>query len=159
MINVKESASDEAAEAFELLIDGPPELRAKIGRHLGDVRRERKISQETLARAIQMSRPHLSNVELGRSRSGWPGLRAMAEFFDLDIWKLAENLRQEPVQPPVGPVRARPGMRTLDAAIIASNFTEPEIELVALWRDLDPAGQRDVLLHAVRLLRQLRAAS
>jgi transcriptional regulator with XRE-family HTH domain len=91
------SVDPEAGDDMPLgmAIDDNPDLRLRMGRYLGGIRKLRKISQEQVARDIGMSRPHLSNIEMGRSRTGWKGLREMAAYYSLGIKQLIEDVERE----------------------------------------------------------------
>jgi len=130
----------------DLEIDGTPDLRAKIGRRLGAIRKDRKISQEDAARGANLSRPHLSNIELGRSRGGWAGLKAVAAFYDVDIKELAHEVQGLPVPEPSRRLR---GVGPLAGAGFASNASEPLSEeeriLLYMWRHCSEDERRGLL--------------
>src|SRR5215472_10905479 len=84
---------------LDLAIDDNPDLRLRIGRYLGGVRKLKKISQEKAAADLKMSRPHLSNIEQGRSRTGWKGLRAMATYYEYGMRALIEEVKGAEVTP------------------------------------------------------------
>jgi transcriptional regulator with XRE-family HTH domain len=86
--NVTNEERQETELPIDLLLDDNPELRCRIGRHLGGVRKQRRISQDAAAKGIGVSRPHLSNIELGRSRTSWAGLKSMAAYYELGIQQL-----------------------------------------------------------------------
>jgi transcriptional regulator with XRE-family HTH domain len=132
--------SGEMALKYEL--DAAPELREKLGRRLGEIRREKKISQEVVAKQIGMSRPHLSNVELGRSRAGWAGLRAMVEFYELKMETVVREVKSLPNPEPIPPQRARSGSLVPE---IGSNFTNRERAVLKAWRRLSEDQQVTVL--------------
>jgi transcriptional regulator with XRE-family HTH domain len=76
---------DPVVQAMAFMVDDDPDLRSRIGQWLGVLRKQRGIPQEEAAKAIGVSRPHLSNVELGRSRPGWKGLQQMATYYSLEL--------------------------------------------------------------------------
>jgi len=76
---------------FDLAMEDNPDLRLKLGRYLGGVRKLKKISQDEAARSLGLSRPHLSNIEQGRSRTGWKSIRAMARYYGYGIRALIEE--------------------------------------------------------------------
>ena len=90
---------------LDLAIDDDPDLRLRMGRYLGGIRKLRKISQEKAAKDIHMSRPHLSNIEQGRSRTGWKGLREMAAYYGYGIKALIDEVEREK---PAGSMTAIP---------------------------------------------------
>jgi len=123
-----------------------PELHAKIGRRLGDIRREQGTSQERVARAMNMSRPHLSNVELGRSRANWERLTAMANVLKMDIKTVTQQVASEPTPEPIPFTRARPGREP--SVSEAAELNEYERVLVSAFRCLT-TGERFQVLSRV----------
>jgi len=88
-INQKDEPAKPALESLpDGLSDDNPALRLCIGQHLGEVRRSREIAQAKVARETGFSRPHLSNVEAGRARTGWRGLQTMADYYQLGMQQL-----------------------------------------------------------------------
>lgn len=99
-----ENGSDiepEASGVPDYVVDDDPDLRERIGVHLAGVRKSRKLSQEVVAKHVGLSRPHLSNIELGRSRAGWSGLTRMAAYYDLNIRELINEVGGRSVAPGV----------------------------------------------------------
>jgi DNA-binding XRE family transcriptional regulator len=78
-------------DSIDIVVSDSPELRKLIGRRMGAIRRLQKHSQAVVAEHIGVSRPHLSNIELGRSRTSWAGLRAMAEYYKLGLRELIDD--------------------------------------------------------------------
>jgi transcriptional regulator with XRE-family HTH domain len=104
---------------LDLAIDDDPDLRLRMGRYLGGIRLQKKISQQQAAKGIPMSRPHLSNIERGRARTGWKGLREMAHYYGYGIQQLITEVeRDKPagsmtqisrlLDPPIEPPAATP---------------------------------------------------
>lgn len=58
--------------------------RRRIGPLLRDIREKRNIGQESAAKAIGISRTHLSNIEVGRSAPGLQRLQAMCAFYKVE---------------------------------------------------------------------------
>jgi transcriptional regulator with XRE-family HTH domain len=75
--------------------DEDADLRLRIGCYLGSVRQLRKIDQRQAARELEMSWPHLSNIERGRARTGWKGLSAMATYYGYGIQQLIDEVSAE----------------------------------------------------------------
>jgi transcriptional regulator with XRE-family HTH domain len=89
---------------LEAVMSNDPDLRMRIGRYLGGVRKLKKQSQEQAAEALQMSRPHLSNIEQGRSRTSWMHLRKMARYYGYGMKALIEEVQGAvPPEPPMPP--------------------------------------------------------
>lgn len=80
---------------IDLSIDDNPDLRSRMGRYLGGIRKQRNISQRAVAKHIGWSRPHLSNIEMGRSRAGWKGLREMAAYYGFGVQQLIDEVERE----------------------------------------------------------------
>lgn len=78
-------STDQSQSTPENRLDVSGEERGKMGFHLGKIRQARNISQDFAAQKIGISRSHLSNIEVGRSRPGWRNLMAMASFYDVSI--------------------------------------------------------------------------
>jgi transcriptional regulator with XRE-family HTH domain len=112
---------------LDLALNDDPNLRLRIGRYLGGVRKLKKISQEQAAKDLSMSRPHLSNIEQGRSRTGWKGLRHMARYYGYGVRALIEEVAA--MVPAGQPILTRepPGAAAA-----------PEAELAQTIRDVMP---------------------
>lgn len=78
-----------------------------MGRYLGGVRKRRNISQRSVAKQIGWSRPHLSNIEMGRSRAGWKGLREMATILGYGVRELVAEVEREMPAAPAAPITDR----------------------------------------------------
>lgn len=50
----------------------------KLGKRIRKRRRERKMTQSMLAEAVNMSDPHISNIETGKTKVSLPALVAIA---------------------------------------------------------------------------------
>jgi transcriptional regulator with XRE-family HTH domain len=80
---------------LNLAIDDDPDLRLRMGRYLGGIRQLQKISQQQAAKDLKMSRPHLSNIERGRARTGWKGLRKMAHHYGYGVQQLIDEVERD----------------------------------------------------------------
>lgn len=58
-----------------------------FGRTVQRIRKEQKLSQETLSSAVGVTRSHLSNIENGKVD---PGIAT--------VWRIAVNLNMEPCE-------------------------------------------------------------
>jgi transcriptional regulator with XRE-family HTH domain len=107
---------------LDLALNDDPDLRLRIGRYLGGVRKLKKVSQEQAAKDLDMSRPHLSNIEQGRSRTGWKGLRHMARYYGYGIRALIEEVGA--MGPAVQPMLTRepPGAAPAELAQTIRDF-------------------------------------
>jgi transcriptional regulator with XRE-family HTH domain len=83
-----------AALVAEFPVDEQPEVRRIIGKYLGETRRKQNKDQEAAARAIGISRPHLSNIEVGRSRPSWEGIDRMRREYGLGVQELIDTARE-----------------------------------------------------------------
>lgn len=123
-----EQASDDDMP-LALALDDDPDLRSRIGRYLGGVRKLQKISQEQVARDLRMSRPHLSNIEMGHSRTSWKILRELGRYYNYSMRTLIEEAQQNVPSRPA-PLRrsAKPrsplGERLMDAV----KSVEPKVD-------------------------------
>jgi transcriptional regulator with XRE-family HTH domain len=82
--------------------------RSRIGLQLGEIRKARNIPQDEAARLIGISRSHLSNIEVGRSRPGWGRLMRMADVYEIGIETLIRQVSGPGDAAPEPPVEARP---------------------------------------------------
>lgn len=139
---------------LDLAIDDDPDLRLRMGRYLGGIRKLRKISQEQVAKDINMSRPHLSNVEQGRSRTGWKGLRDMASYYGYGIAQLIEEVQREK---PAGSVTRIPRLAPSAAAGTAfeRNMSQVLLNDVRFVTDIFLALDAQARAKVVDLLKQL----
>ena len=64
---------------------GLRKIQNELGRRLRKLRLEKGLSQEELAFEVDMSRDHLSNIELGKYPINIKTLFKIAEFFDVDM--------------------------------------------------------------------------
>lgn len=130
----------------DLPLDDDPDLRLRIGRYLGHYRRHKKITQENAAKGIKMSRPHLSNIEQGRARTGWEGLRNMAAYYDIGIQELIADVQREMPAVPAVSKTGLPGPRAERS--IAANaqhiLSDDESFVIHMWRALS-ADRRNVI--------------
>lgn len=131
----------------DLALDDNPDLRLRIGRYLGNIRRDRNISQEQAAKDIKVSRPHLSNIEQGHARTGWKGLNAMARYYSIGIQDLIDTVEREM---PVAPEASKTGLRSLGSARIINErnttqiLSDDESFVIHIWRALSAERQNNV---------------
>lgn len=143
-----------ATEITDLILTDDPDLRERIGVHLGTVRRTRKINQEEVAKLNELSRPHLSNIEVGRSRATWVVLKRLAEYYDLDMRDLIAELggtRTPGVAVDPRPMNMRFGAPTFDR----SHLSDYECFVLSGFHHLLP-GDRHRLIAEILLLIQQR---
>lgn len=147
---------------IDLLLDDNPELRCRLGRHLGGIRKQRQISQDVAARGIGISRPHLSNIELGRSRTSWAGLKSMAAYYELGIQNLigecksADWTRRVAIEAKTTPHHGhKPETASSEAELDKKNYAPFELFLVTSWRLLSNQDREEMMLEITkRVLRQ-----
>lgn len=134
-----------------LAINDNPDLRLKIGRHLGGVRKLKKISQEQAAEDLRVSRPHLSNIEQGRSRTGWKALRGMATYYGYGMKALIEEVQALDVSPtPAHLIQEH--AQTLKSAPVTPRATSDDEEFIlGLWRVLDKRDQQFIAKQILQL--------
>ena len=140
---------------LNLAIDDDPDLRLRIGRYLGGVRRLKKVSQEQAAGDLRMSRPHLSNIEQGRSRTGWKGLREMATYYGYGMRALIEEARGAEVTP--HPPTALGEAAEIDfSRAAAPSLSDDETFVLGLFRVLDAKDRQYIAKQMLQLV-QARA--
>lgn len=96
---------------LELALTDDPDLRLRIGRYLGGIRKLKEITQEKVADDLHMSRPHLSNIEMGHSRTSWRGLRELARYYGYGMRALIEETQKampKSLPPPPKPASLKP---------------------------------------------------
>lgn len=138
-----------------LPLDDDLDLRLRCGRHLGTIRRNRQITQEAAALGIKISRPHLSNIEQGHARTGWKGLRDMAQFYDIGIQELIAEVERE--MPPTTPQRpvSKTGLLLGPSAVAAQSapsngpntthiLSDDETFVIHIWRALSHERRRNI---------------
>lgn len=64
---------------------GLRKIQNELGRRLRKLRLQKGLSQEELAFEVDISRDHLSNIELGKFPINIKTLYKLAEFFGVDI--------------------------------------------------------------------------
>ncbi len=64
---------------------GLRKIQNELGRRLRKLRLQKGLSQEELAFEVDISRDHLSNIELGKFPINIKTLYKLAEFFDVDM--------------------------------------------------------------------------
>lgn len=159
--NVIEEAretTDQTVPLDVLAAEDEPELRRKIGQHLGAVRKQLGRSQEIAAAALEMSRPHLSNVENGRSGTSWGHLKRMAKYYTQDIEKLIIECRSPdydapPLPQPKAQKSEENGIGPFKA-YTAHNLTSYEKFVMSGFHIL-PQNERDDLMQEI--LRRYRS--
>lgn len=64
---------------------GLKKIQNEIGRRLRHLRLEHEMTQDELAYAVDISRDHLSNIELGKYPVNIKNLYKIAKYFDVEI--------------------------------------------------------------------------
>lgn len=64
-----------------------------IARHLKDLREKKGITQETLAKKIQCTKQHVSNVENGKTMPSFVYLNRSAKMLGIDKQMIRDVLR------------------------------------------------------------------
>lgn len=64
---------------------GIRKIQNELGRRLKHLRIDKGLSQEALAHEVEISRDHLSNIELGKHPINIKTLYKLAEFFEVDM--------------------------------------------------------------------------
>jgi len=64
---------------------GLRKIQNELGRRLRKLRIQKGLSQEELAFEVDISRDHLSNIELGKYPINIKNLYKLATFFDVDM--------------------------------------------------------------------------
>jgi DNA-binding XRE family transcriptional regulator len=151
-------------DSIDIVVSDSPELRKLIGRRMGAIRRLQKHSQAVVAEHIGVSRPHLSNIELGRSRTSWAGLRAMAEYYKLGLRELIDDCSAH-LSGQAGAVRssitATEGGRTMGAGhhgqkgiMVPEMLSDDERFVLGLLRVLGPVQQHQIASQILELVQQ-----
>ena len=129
-----------------------PDLRLRVGRHLGHIRKNKHISQEDAAKGIRISRPHLSNVEQGRARTGWEMLARIAAHYQL---ALKDVIRETELQLPMVDVQPNPASWYLDGDIVkgaGQRLTPYDHFMVGIFRLLSADRRRELRKYALKLV-------
>lgn len=134
----------------EIVIDDPA-LRGRIGMHLGELRRKAGLSQRRVAGQVGFSRPHLSNVEMGRTRASWEGLQRMADVYQKNVRDIAEELSGNKVVQWTEQAVHRTALSLAGGTATARN---PELTLAAQQTDSNGNLTRDERI-ALALFRSL----
>jgi len=117
------------------------------------VRKLKKISQEKAAADLKMSRPHLSNIEQGRSRTGWKGLRAMATYYEYGMRALIEEVKVADVPAHAAGAEGAPPVLDALQRLSTAALSEDEMFMLGLFRVLDARDRQFVvkqMLQAVQ---------
>ena len=64
---------------------GIRKIQNELGRKLKTLRLERGLTQENVAFEVNISRDHLSNIELGKHPVNIKTLYKLAQFFEVDM--------------------------------------------------------------------------
>jgi hypothetical protein len=111
-------------------------------------------------RLFQVSRTHLSNIEQGRSRTGWKGLREMATYYGYGMKALIEEVG---ACPPVAEPRPRvvvppaaPGDMPLISNRPVQSLSNDEMFILGLYCLLDKADRQFIAKQMLQLV-QARA--
>ena len=64
---------------------GIKKIQNELGRKLKALRIDKGLTQEQLAFEVDISRDHLSNIELGKHRVNIKTLYKLAQFFEVDM--------------------------------------------------------------------------
>lgn len=64
---------------------GIREIQNELGRKLKALRLDRGLTQENVAFEVDISRDHLSNIELGKHPVNIKTLYKLAQFFEVDM--------------------------------------------------------------------------
>lgn len=64
---------------------GIRKIQNELGRKLKSLRLERGLTQENVAFEVDISRDHLSNIELGKHPVNIKTLYKLAQFFEVDM--------------------------------------------------------------------------
>ena len=64
---------------------GIRKIQSELGRKLKALRLERGLTQENVAFEVDISRDHLSNIELGKHPVNIKTLYKLAQFFEVDM--------------------------------------------------------------------------
>lgn len=64
---------------------GIREIQNELGRKLKALRLEKGLTQENVAFEVDISRDHLSNIELGKYPVNIKTLYKLAQFFEVDM--------------------------------------------------------------------------
>jgi transcriptional regulator with XRE-family HTH domain len=136
---------------LNLAIDDDPDLRLRMGRYLGGIRQLQKISQQQAAKDLKMSRPHLSNIERGRARTGWKGLRKMAQHYGYGVQQLIDEVERDT---PRGSVTQIPRLLPKPDKTPADPPADPPAAPLAAPADAAPfeRNMSQVLLNDVRFV-------
>jgi transcriptional regulator with XRE-family HTH domain len=144
-----------AREGLLLMEDDNPALRMFMGRRLGGIRRLHKVPQGDVAKHLGVSRPHLSNIELGRARTGWGGLRRMAEFYHLRFEELLEDcsrtLAGEAPYQQQQEGRMHSGEKLIQTPELV---TDDERLVLGMFRLLDGGGRQQIASEILKLVQQ-----
>ena len=79
------SSTDILLTTFYNFPMGIRKIQNELGRKLKALRLERGLTQENVAFEVDISRDHLSNIELGKHPVNIKTLYKLAQFFEVDM--------------------------------------------------------------------------
>jgi len=143
------AGSDRQGAAQGLPAEDNPDLRLRVGRHLGIVRKNQGISQEQAAKDIRISRPHLSNVEQGRARTNWEMLQKIATYYKLNLQNVIKDVE---MRVPIVEASHHPSSWYLDGE--AGKLSPYDQFMLGLFRILTSDRRAALKKHALEMLKQ-----
>ena len=78
-------SSDILLTTFYNFLMGIKKIQNELGRKLKSLRIDKGLTQEQLAFEVDISRDHLSNIELGKHPVNIKTLYKLAQFFEVDM--------------------------------------------------------------------------
>jgi transcriptional regulator with XRE-family HTH domain len=88
---------DDSPYSGAMANDPTDEEAKQIGARLRQLRENSPQDQAVIAEAVNISRPHLSNMEAGRDKPGRDTVRALADYYDVSVdWLLTSEGDQRP---------------------------------------------------------------
>ena len=78
-------SSDILLTTFYNFLMGIKKIQNELGRKLKALRIDKGLTQEQLAFEVDISRDHLSNIELGKHPVNIKTLYKLAQFFEVDM--------------------------------------------------------------------------
>jgi transcriptional regulator with XRE-family HTH domain len=112
-------------------------MTENLGRRIADLRSKLGWTQQELAERIGVSRVALSHVEAGMSDPGERTVTLLAGVFKIDPYELVAGTNYPPAKADRLP-------------LVTARYTEVELQLVLLERDLE-RGDVDVVVWDTRL--------
>lgn len=114
-----------------------------MGRRLRELRKAKGLTQVDVAAALDVSRSHITQVELGAD-PGFSTFIQLAKFYDVSLDYLFSGRAETPT-------------------ILSTNincqapYTAEELALIELWREMNE-GQRELLLSMIEKAVRLNVA-